>query len=90
MINKIQLTIVCAIALTSFTGAVVAESSDPEVIPFSNEQKSLSQIEILAFEKRDTSVTKPAIQEPAQNHTKSNVIDSDNYNSVPVDWYSIY
>lgn len=90
MINKLLLNAVCAIALFSLTGIAVAGLPDSKVNPFSNEQKSLNQTEISAFEESDTPTTKPTAHEPTKNHTKSSVIDSDNYNWVPIDWYSTY
>ena len=95
MINKLALNIIYIIALFSLSGSVFAEnylsdSSKLKINPLVNKQIAINQSELSTLKKVDTSTTKSMSQDSAQNRSKNNEINFENFNSVPVEWYSVY
>jgi hypothetical protein len=64
----------------------LAELSESGIPPVTREDKTLEQSEFSALEGAGTPVAASMSQRPAQHHSQTSYIDSDDHNWTPISW----
>jgi hypothetical protein len=99
MITRPLHNIIYAIALFSLTGVAAAESADSDVNPLYNEQfnQQKTQIpteyilsEMYTVVNAKSSSEKTGTESPVQIRKSNGKTNSDNFDWIPVEWYSTY